>query len=828
MSQSSIDVHITGMRCVRCSNKIEEKLRGLKGVKNVVVSVGLSKGHADFDESITGPRDIVDAIKELGFGVTLIDESTPVDLIFKQQQKELKRWRDTFLLCLAFGLVTMILHARMLITPNGHNHFSHEDLILPGLSGMNLLMFLLATPTQVIGGMAFYRQAIVAIRNGRSNMDVLILLTASTGYCYSIIIVIYFMFRAEDYSPRTFFDIPPMLFTFVSLGRWLEHIARDKTSEALTKLMVLQPNEATLVEGYKQIEVESENSDQGYKCDRERVVQIGLVQRGDIVKVTSNSKIPVDGLVMWGSALVDESLITGESLPVSKNLGANVISGSLNLNGIILIRATRVGRETTLAQIVKLVETAQTTKAPVQQYADKVSGFFVPLIFLLSLITLFTWLIVGVLKPSIIGHYHRHPHGKSSTLEISLEFAFQCALTVLSIACPCSLGLATPTAVMVGTGVGAKNGILIKSAEALENAHKVKHIIFDKTGTITSGNPAVERLTIFGNVTKLTTKTDVSTYIKQIVALITSCETNSTHPLAKSLTKFATDLLDAKSILRPTKFTAHAGLGAEAEFANPSDLKKIPEGTLLDDCMYSMLKKWSILTEGGQASSAPVKTSCLINFDSIEKSNEENQENTEQDNKFTDVQLESPERGLKGNLNAKLVSSAKGVDVEFIATEQNIDSLNDSDSIHVLVGSRSLMSQKNVIVFQAADEIAIHESDKGNTCVFVSVNGALVAIATLTDEIRVDAQLAVYTLKQLNLKITLMTGDSQKSAESVAKRVGINHVLANAMPQDKMARIKSIQESGQKVAMVGDGINDSPALAQGKYRACLMITRFLD
>lgn len=837
-STATIDVFITGMRCTRCSNKIEQHVKTKDGIKSVVISVQLSKGKVEYDDKCIGARDIIEAIKALGFGVTLIDENTSVDLLFKQQLVELKKWRNTFLLCFTFGFVTMILHARMLVTVDGHHHDERDSLILPGLSSMNLLMFILATPTQIIGGYAFYSQAIVAIKHGRSNMDVLILLATSTGYCYSLIILLYFMLMQTNYSPRTFFDIPPMLFTFVSLGRWLEHIARGKTSEALTKLMVLQPNEATLIEGYKVISdlhndndkntnVSEETNSQKYSYDKETVVDIRLVQRNDIVKVTSQSKVPVDGVIVQGSALVDESLLTGESMPVSKRVGANVISGSINQDGLILIQVTRVGRETTLAQIVKLVESAQTTKAPVQQYADKVSAYFVPLIFFLSLVTLFSWLVIGILKPSIIAYYHRTPNGQTSNLEISIEFAFQCALTVLSIACPCSLGLATPTAVMVGTGVGAKNGILIKSAEALENAHKVTHVVFDKTGTITSGCPIIERLIIFGSKSALVSDLDILYHIKKVIALIGSTEVNSIHPLAKALTNFSVDLLGSNALIKPKEYNSKPGLGAEAQFDSKDEKLislKTSQGNLLDDCMYTMLRRFKSMDKDNGNTKG--KTN-LITLDSFENSANEDEEASELENQRKNSN--SNPLGQEEEELMKLETLIKGITLELVLLDQSqpmssCELKNEQNStFSVCIGNESLITEREITIHSKAKDFLNENNSKGNTSVLVVINGNVIAVASLSDEIKSEAQLAVFTLRRMNLNVILLTGDNKKSAESVANQVGIKNVYAEVLPHDKMMKIKSIQSAGHKVAMVGDGVNDSPALAQGK---CINISFF--
>lgn len=802
------------MRCTRCSNKIEQNVKSMPGIQDVVIAVGLSKGRIDYDDKIIGARDIVEAIRALGFGVTLIDENTSVDILFKQQLIELRKWRNTFLMCLSFGFITMVLHLRMLTNVDQHHPDNHDSqLILPGLSSMNLVMFLLATPTQFVGGYAFYKPAIAAIKHGRSNMDVLILFATSTGYSYSIIILLYFMTISADYSPKTFFDIPPMLFTFVSLGRWLEHIARGKTSEALTKLMVLQPNEATLIEGYKENNENNSSQDKeerNFIFDKETIVNIKLVQRNDVVKVAPDTKIPVDGIVIHGSALVNESLVTGESMPVSKQVGSNVISGSINLNGLILIRATRVGKDTTLAQIVKLVESAQTTKAPVQHYADKVSSYFVPLIFFLSLVTLFTWLVIGLLKPSIVEYYHRSPPDKTHSLEVTIEFAFQCALTVLSIACPCSLGLATPTAVMVGTGVGAKNGILVKSAEALENAHKVKHVIFDKTGTITTGSPVIERLIVLSSKKLLETRESVVHHIKNVISLIGSTEVNSTHPLAKALTNFSVESLGSKALIQPRKYNSHPGLGAEGEFDSLTMSPQV-EGSLLDDCMYLMLKKF-------ENSRDDDKNENLISLDSLERSSVNDEQKCDRVDK---AKLGEEQGSLDTNSSDKKMknlfgTTIKGVKLELILDDQ-FSEISNTESTHIFIGNAALMREKGVVIQPIVEEILSEVGDKGNTCVLIAINGKLSAIASLSDEIKNEAQLAVFTLKRMNLEVSLLTGDNKRSAESVAYQVGIKNVFAEVLPRDKMMKIKSIQASGHKVAMVGDGVNDSPALAQGKF-----------
>ncbi|KAM5125701.1 copper-transporting ATPase 1-like, partial [Mantella aurantiaca] len=512
-------ITIHGMTCNSCVQSIEGLISNKPGVRSIQVSLGDGTATVNYDPTITNQETLRAAIEDMGFDVVLGF-----------------RWRRSFLISLIFCIPVMGLMIYMMFMDSDHmtrhhHNMSMDDIttyhpttvleyqIMAGLSIMNLLSLLLCIPVQFVGGWYFYIQAYKAVSHRSANMDVLIVLATSVSFLYSLCILLVAVYEKSPANPVTFFDTPPMLFVFIALGRWLEHIAKSKTSEALSHLISLQATEATIITRGEDQTLISEVS-----------LDVELVQRGDIVKVTPGGKFPVDGRVIEGHSMVDESLITGEAMPVTKKPGSSVIAGSINHNGSLLISATHVGSDTTLSQIVKLVEEAQTSKAPIQQFADKLSGYFVPVIVLLSVVTLLVWIIIGYHDFQIVEKYFPGYNKSISKGEVIVRFAFQAAITVLCIACPCSLGLATPTAVMVGTGVGAQNGILIKGGEPLEMAHKVKTVVFDKTGTITHGSPVVMQVKVLVESNRMPTN--------KLLAIAGTAESNSEHPLGTAVTKY--------------------------------------------------------------------------------------------------------------------------------------------------------------------------------------------------------------------------------------------------------------------------------------------------
>uniref|UniRef100_A0A4W3K7N3 P-type Cu(+) transporter n=1 Tax=Callorhinchus milii TaxID=7868 RepID=A0A4W3K7N3_CALMI len=622
-SDGHLELIVRGMTCASCVHNIESTLMKTKGILYTSVALATNKAHIKFDPESIGPRDVIKCIANLGYEASLVKRDRSTSHL--DHREEIRRWRRSFVISLVFCVPVMSMMIYMMILEKHHSSMFLERQILPGLSVMNLLSFVLCLPVQ------------------------------------------------------------------------------SKTSEALAKLMSLQATEATIVTLGRNRSILSEEQ-----------IDVELVQRGDIVKVVPGGKFPVDGRVIEGYSMADESLITGEAMPVTKKLDSIVIAGSINQHGALLIEATHVGSDTTLSQIVKLVEEAQTSKAPIQQFADKLSGYFVPLIVGVSIVTLIAWIIIGFLKFDLVEMYVPGYNRNLSHPEVIIRFAFQASITVLCIACPCSLGLATPTAVMVGTGVGAQNGILIKGGEPLEMAHKINTVVFDKTGTVTHGTPVVMKLEMLTESNRMPRT--------RLLAVIGTAETSSEHPLGVAVTKYCKQQLGLEILGSCSEFQAVPGCGIKCKVSN----------------LESVLNRSSRSAE---------------------------------------------------------------------------ERAGDSLAYLVLIGNREWMKRNGLHVSGEVDDAMIEHESQGHTAILIAVDGVLFGMIAIADTVKPEAELAVYTLISMGLEVVLMTGDNSKTARAIAAQVGVTKVFAEVLPSHKVAKVAQLQKEGKVVAMVGDGVNDSPALA---------------
>lgn len=710
-----LELQIDGMTCSSCVHSIESTMQKKLGVISCSVALTTSLAKFSFNPDEIGARDIMENIKDLGF-IPSIPKNDRSKAEALSHSKTIRRWRASFIISLIFGVPVFVVVIAYSIVGEQSGPY-----IMPGLSLQNLLLFILCTPVQFFGGRNFYISAYKSLRHRIANMDVLICMATSVAYIYSFIVLLLAIIQKPKMSPMTFFETPPMLIVFISLGRWLEHIAKSKTSEALSKLLELQPSEAVLIK----------LSEDGKTIISQTPINIDLVQRGDILQVVPGMKIPVDGHVINGSSMTDESLITGEAMPVLKNISDPVIGGSINQNGNLLIRASHVGADTTLAQIIKMVEEAQTSKAPIQQLADRISGVFVPVVITLSALTLIVWLTIGFSDFTLITH--NYDHKLYTEIEIIFQFSFRCAISVLCIACPCALGLATPTAVMVGTGLGAQNGILIKGGEPLEVTHKLKTIVFDKTGTVTHGKPVVTKAHLY--VPK-----EVCTF-RKFLAIAGTAESGSEHPIGNAITSYAKSFLGTSNIGVLSNFEAVPGYGLK--------------------CMVNEINE----LENGF-------TDPVEDFDIV--------------NSFLDVNQKFDEDYLKSN------------------------------TYDIVIGNREWMAQNDLLVNKTVDVLLAGHEEQGQTAVLVGINGVVIGMLAVADTIKDEAPSAVKTLMDMGIKVVLLTGDNRKTANAIAAQIGIpeSEVIAEVLPSHKVASVKALQTKKVKVAMVGDGINDSPALAQ--------------
>ncbi|KAL5814137.1 hypothetical protein ACOSQ4_024778 [Xanthoceras sorbifolium] len=668
---SKIDLQVDGIRTDHSMRMIGNSLQALPGVQDIDMDPGVGKISLSYKSERTGPRNFIRVIESTGSGrfkARIFPESGGGRASIKQE--EINQYYRSFLWSLIFTIPVFLTSMVFMYIP-GIKH-GLDTKVVNMLTIGEIIRWVLSTPVQFIIGRRFYTGSYKALRHGSANMDVLIALGTNAAYFYSV----YSVLRAATsphFEGTDFFETSSMLISFILLGKYLEILAKGKTSEAIAKLMDLAPETATLLT----------LDDEGNVVSEEEV-DSRLIQKNDVIKIIPGAKVASDGYVLWGQSHVNESMITGESRPVAKRKGDAVIGGTLNENGVLHIKATRVGSESALSQIVRLVESAQMAKAPVQKLADRISKFFVPLVIILSLSTWFAWFLAG--------KFHGYPESWIPSSMDSFQLALQFGISVMVIACPCALGLATPTAVMVGTGVGASQGVLIKGGQALESAHKVNCIVFDKTGTLTVGKPVVVNTRLLKNMV-----------LRDFYELVAATEANSEHPLAKAVVEYA------------------------KKFREDEENPIWPEAQ---------------------------------DFVSITG------------------------HGVKAIVQNK----------------------------EVIVGNKSLMLDHNIDIPIDAEEMLTETEGMAQTGILVSIDGKLTGVLAIADPLKPGAREVISILKSMDVRSILVTGDNWGTARSIANEVGIETVIAEAKPEQKAEKVKDLQASGYIVAMVGDGINDSPAL----------------
>ncbi|BAU00543.1 hypothetical protein VIGAN_10214800 [Vigna angularis var. angularis] len=669
---SKIELKIDGIKNDQSLGAIERSLRSFPGVETIDIYPDINKIAITYIPHMTGPRTFIEVIESTGSGcfkAVIFPNDEGREAL---RQQEINRYFKLFIWSLAFTIPVFLTSMVLMYIPGVKRVL---DVKIVNMLNIGLLLRCdFATPVQFIIGRRFYVGAYKALRKGSANMDVLIALGTNAAYFYSLYVVERSVF-SRHFKGNDFFETSSMLISFILLGKYLEVLAKGKTSQAIAKLMNLTPETATLLTQDDKGDVVSEKQ-----------IDIRLIQKDDVIKVVPGSKVASDGFVIWGQSHVNESMITGEGRPVAKRRGDMVIGGTMNENGVMHVKVTRVGSESALSQIVRLVESAQMAKAPVQKLADHISKYFVPLVIVLSLSTWLSWFLAGKL--------HAYPKSWIPSSMNYFELALQFGISVMVIACPCALGLATPTAVMVGTGVGATQGVLIKGGQALESAHKVNCIVFDKTGTLTVGKPVV-----------VTTKLFKKMSIKDFYEFTAAAEVNSEHPIAKAIVEHA---------------------------------KKITE---------------------------------------------------EQNHSW-------PE--------AHNFVSVSGHGVKAIVLNKDI-----------LVGNKKMMLDHNITISADAEEILAEAESLAQTGILVSLDGEVAGVLAVSDPLKPGANEVISILNSMKIKSIMVTGDNWGTANSIARQAGIETVIAEAQPETKATKIKELQlgqASGYTVAMVGDGINDSPAL----------------
>ena len=639
-------LRIGGMTCAACAQRIEKVVGRLAGIKYASVNLATEKLFVQYDESLLSLDKIKEAVVKAGFEVLKDEDSKNADKDRERKQKEIRTLRNKLIISAIFAApllyIAMVpmMGAAWLPFPEFLDHMNYPIRYA-------LIQLLLVIPC-IIMGRKFYTVGFKALFMRSPNMDSLIAAGTSAAIIYSLCNIFLLLGGHTHGMVHLYFESAGVIITLILMGKWLESISKGRTSDAIKKLMGLAPKTANVIRNGREIPIFIED-----------------VQVGDIIMVRPGEKIPVDGIITEGHTSIDESMLTGESIPVDKGIGNEVYAASINANGVIKFKAQKVGGDTALAQIIKLIEESQGTKAPIAKLADIVSGYFVPIVCIIALVAAIAWYI-GVRD---------------------ISFALTIFISVLVIACPCALGLATPTAIMVGTGKGAEYGIFIKGGESLETAHKIDTVVLDKTGTITEGRPAVTDIIPAGGISA-----------ERLLQLAASAENSSEHPLGQAIVRRLEE--DGLDLLPTEHFEALTG------------------------------------------------------------------------------------RGIIAQIGSEL-----------------------------LIGNYKLMQEKSVD-FSELEKSSDRLASEGKTPMYIAFDGRAAGIIAVADTVKKTSREAIKKLQQMSIEVIMITGDNKRTAAAVARLVGIDKVLAGVLPQDKSNEIKKLQSTGSRVAMVGDGINDAPALVQ--------------
>ncbi|MFS0636499.1 heavy metal translocating P-type ATPase [Mesobacillus foraminis] len=633
------ELDLMGMTCAACATRIEKGLNKLEGVSKATVNLALETANIEYNPSQLTVQDMISKVENLGYEAKVKQDQVSEGSDHRERAIEKQKGKFIFSLILSFPLLWAMV-----------NHFEFTSFLYLPEAFMNpWVQMALATPVQFIVGKQFYIGAYKALKNKSANMDVLVALGTSAAYFYSVYLA-FLSIGSGSHMVELYFETSAVLITLILLGKLFEARAKGRSSEAIKKLMGLQAKTATVL-----------------RDGNEEEIPLEQVAVGDVLVIKPGEKVPVDGEVIEGRSAVDESMLTGESVPVDKTAGDMVIGATINKNGSLKIRARKVGRDTALAQIIKVVEEAQGSKAPIQRLADQISGVFVPIVVGIAIITFLVWFLF--VSPG--------------------EFAeaLEKFIAVLVIACPCALGLATPTSIMAGSGRAAELGVLFKGGEHLELTHRITTVVLDKTGTVTNGKPVLTDVIAEGNITE-----------EQLLSLVGSVEKQSEHPLAEAIVQGIKDR--GISLPDPADFEAIPGYGVKA-------------------------------ASGGR---------------------------------------------------------------------------------NIMVGTRKLMNQSGIDIAFAAEKMEALEKD-GKTAMLVAVDGVYSGIVAVADTVKESSKAAIRRLKDMGLEVIMMTGDNQRTAEAIAAEVGVDRAIAEVLPEGKAEEVKKLQMQGKHVAMVGDGINDAPALA---------------